>query len=100
MWISWFVVGLLMIFTNRWFPFLTNKSNYIHAMFGMVIVISNAYAAISIISINDVKTEGLHNNLGLICFFGLLGFSFTGTVTMVVKKKLILPSSHDQQLIL
>ena len=56
MWTSWFVIGLIMIFTNRWFPFLTNKSVYIHAAFGWCILIMNGYAAIDIILINGVKT--------------------------------------------
>jgi len=97
MWVSWFVLGLSMIFTNRWFPYLTNKSNYIHALFGWFIVIMNGYAAIDIILLNGIKTEGLHDNLGLICFFGLLGFALTGTITMMVKKKLIFPSSIEKQ---
>ena len=88
MWTAWFVLGIMMIWTNRWFPYLTNKSNYLHAFFGWSIVILNAYAAISIISINGVKTTGLHNNLGLYCFFGLLAFALTGTATFIIRRKL------------
>ena len=88
MWTSWFVVGIAMIFTNRWFPYLTNKSNFIHAFFGYSIVIMNAYAAFSIISINGIKTTGLHNNLGLYCFFGLLVFAMTGSATFIIRLKL------------
>lgn len=94
MWVAWFVLGLFMIFTNRWFTHLTNKMNYIHAGAGWIIVILNLYAAISIISFNGIKTEGLHNNLGLICFFGLLAFAVTGMITMVMKKILLL--SHGR----
>ena len=50
MWISWFVLGLSMIFTNRWFPYLTNKSNYIHLVMGYTIVAFNAYAAFSLLA--------------------------------------------------
>jgi fumarate reductase subunit D len=94
MWVSWFIFGLSMIFINRWFTHLTNKSNYIHAVFGIIIVILNAYAALDIIIYNGLKTEGLHNNVGLICFYGLLAFALTGIITMVVKRNLILPTSH------
>jgi len=88
MWVSWFVLGLLMIMTNRWFAYLTNKSNYIHAFLGWSIVIMNGYAAIDVILVNGVKTEGLHNVLGLGTAGGLVVFAITGTVTLLLKKKL------------
>jgi len=68
--------------------------NYIHAAFGMIILILNGYAAIDIIIINGLKTEGLHNNIGLICFYGLVFFSLTGIITFAVKNKFVLPLSR------
>ena len=88
MWFAWFVLGLMMIFTNRWFGYLTNKSNYIHAFFGYSIVILTVYATASILAINGWKTTGLHNNLGLICSIGLLVFALTGTTTFILRLKL------------
>ena len=61
MWVAWFIFGLLMICTNRWFPHLTNKMNYLHAAFGWLIVAANLYAALDIISLNEIKEFGLHN---------------------------------------
>jgi hypothetical protein len=61
MWISWFILGMVMISTTRWFIYLTTKANYIHAITGLTIVILNSYAALDIILINGIKFEGLHN---------------------------------------
>jgi len=58
-----------------------------------MILAANGYAAIDIIIINGLKTEGLHNNVGLICFYGLVAFALTGIVTFTVKNKFILPLS-------
>ena len=62
--------------------------NYLHAFLGWTIVGLNAYAALNIISLNGVKTEGLHNNVGQICFYGLMGFAVSGTITFIIKKQL------------
>jgi hypothetical protein len=59
-----------------------------------MILTANAYAAIDIIIINGLKTEGLHNNIGLICFYGMLVFSLTGIISMIIKSKLVLPASR------
>lgn len=62
--------------------------NYLHAFFGYTIVGLNAYAALDIIALNEIKTFGLHNMLGLACVGGLLAFALTGTMTFIVKKQL------------
>jgi fumarate reductase subunit D len=82
-----------MIFINRWFAHLTNKSNYIHAALGIIILILNAYAALDMILDYGVQVSGLHNKLGKLCFYGLLAFTLTGIISMLVKKYLLLPKS-------
>lgn len=85
MWTAWFVLGLAMIFTNRWFPYLTNKSNKIHALLGYSIVILTAYAAISMIVVNGFVDVTIHDIEGLIIFFGVFLFAMTGSMTFFVK---------------
>jgi hypothetical protein len=88
MWISWFILGIVMISTTRWFVYITVKANYIHAFTGLTIVLLNSYAAFDIISLNGFKTEGSHNQLGLILFFGLLFFALNGITTFCLKKRM------------
>jgi hypothetical protein len=61
MWVAWFVLGLFMIATNRWFPHMSNKTGYLHALTGYSVMIMNLYAALNIIALNEIKTFGLHN---------------------------------------
>jgi len=88
MWVAWFALGFFMIGTNRWFPHMSNKTGYVHAFFGYSIVIMNVYAALSIITLNGIKTMGLHNKLGLIMSVGLIFFGMTGSLAFMAKKKL------------
>lgn len=88
MWFSWFVLGLFMIGTNRWFPHFSNKFGYVHAFFGWSILIMNSYAALNIIALNEIKTFGLHNILGLAMSLALIFFAITGMAAMAAKKKL------------
>jgi hypothetical protein len=88
MWVAWFVLGLFMFCTNRWFPHLSNKTGYAHAFFGWSIIIMNMYAALNIIALNQIKTFGLHNILGLMMTIGLIFFGATGVLTMIAKKRL------------
>ena len=78
MWVAWFVLGLFMFGTNRWFPHLSNKTGYAHAMIGYSILVMNAYSAINIIVLNEIKTFGIHNNLGLLFSLVFIFFAATG----------------------
>jgi hypothetical protein len=88
MWISWFILGILMIGTNRWFPYFSNYNNYIHAFTGYCIVAMNSNAALNIIALNRIKPYGLHNILGLLLSIGLVFFAATGTIAFIAKKNL------------
>lgn len=93
MWVSWFIIGLLMIFLNRWFTYLTNKSNYIHAALGYTIVLLNAIA-VYVLATSQYGFKSLleetHGILGLTCVSGLLFFAMTGSATFLLKRKLFL----------
>ena len=39
MWTAWTIMGLVMIGTNRWYSYVTNKGFYIHVAFGVLILV-------------------------------------------------------------
>ena len=88
MWVAWFVLGFFMIGTNRWFPHMSNKTGYAHAFFGYSIVAMNMYAALNIIALNEIKTFGVHNILGLVMSVGVIFFGATGSLAFIAKKRL------------
>ena len=88
MWVAWFVLGISMLGTNRWFPHLSNKTGYIHAFSGWSVVIMNMYAAMNIIALNKIKTFGLHNMIGLAFSIAVIFFGISGAAAMIAKKKL------------
>ena len=90
MWISWFIFGFIMIATNRWFSYLTNKTGYIHAFFGWAILGLNTYAWITVVVANNGFdfTGGPHQEIGWIVQIGLVFFTLTGLASMMAKKLL------------
>jgi hypothetical protein len=102
MWTSWFLIGLFMIITNRWFTYWTNKSNYIHAALGYTVVLLNLIAVYTLATTKygfKSLLEETHGILGLTCVIGLLFFAMTGTATFLLKRKLFLGASNDNRLI-
>ena len=77
-----------MIATTRWFVYVNSSFNYVHVITGLIIVASNAGAAIDIIILNGWKRQGLHNTLGQILIVSLLAFAATGITTFLIKKKM------------
>jgi len=85
MWVAWFVLGFFMFGTNRWFPHLSNKTGFAHAFVGYSIVVMNTYAALNLIALNNFKTTGLNNMLGIIFSGGLIFFGMTGSLAYMAK---------------
>ena len=48
MWCSWFVIGVVMICTNRWYMHVSNINGYLHAILGWAVLGCNAFAAIDV----------------------------------------------------
>jgi hypothetical protein len=88
MWVAWFVLGLFMIATNRWFQHKSNNTGYLHALTGYSVMIMNTYAALNIIALNEIKTHGIHNKIGLMISLVLILFGATGMLSFMAKKKL------------
>lgn len=87
MWASWFVLGMVMIATTRWFSYANSYFNYVHVLTGLIIVAANFKSAIFIFILNGWKRQGLHNLLGQILIVSLLAFAATGITTFWIKKK-------------
>ena len=87
LWIGFFWV---MTALNRWFPYMSNSNNYIHAILGWLIIVG------SIFDITDIFIHDhiiyLTNNHRVPAYFmifpGLLGFSVTGVASLFAKKLL------------
>jgi cytochrome b involved in lipid metabolism len=88
MWISWFVIGTLMICTNRWYTHLHDATGYLHAFFGWAILGCTAFAAIDLIANRGWHFKGKHHVLGFMVFFGLILFVITGIATFLSRKLL------------
>lgn len=88
MWCSWFLIGIFMICTNRWYTYLADVTGYLHAIFGWAVLGCNAFAAIDVVVHEGWTFEGPHPILGWIIVFGLILFTITGVATFLARKLL------------
>ena len=88
MWISWWVIGLVMICTNRWYTHLADVFGYIHALCGWAITGCTLFAALDLIINRGAHWTGPHHVLGFMIVIGLCVFTITGVATFLSRKLL------------
>ena len=88
MWSSWWVIGILMICTNRWYTHLADITGYLHAFFGWAILGCNLFAALDLTINRGWHWKGKHHVLGFMVVIGLYVFVITGVTTLLSKNLL------------
>jgi hypothetical protein len=89
MWTCWYLFGLIMIGTNRWFHYVSDKNNYVHAFFGWATAACMIWDVCDII-VNDRKAaySGNHRKWGWVMMFSLSVFTVSGVGAFMARKLL------------
>ena len=88
MFMLWFVLSFVMTATNRWFVYLSDNNNYIHAVIGWIIIFGSMWDIADIVIYDGViHVAGNHRIPAYIIMFpGLFGFMVTGVAAFVMRK--------------
>ena len=78
MWLAWFVFGLTMIGLNRWFTYISDKFQYVHAIAGWAVALATLFASILQISRRGLEFDELHTIVGNIMMCGVLFLALSG----------------------
>jgi len=88
MWTCWYLFGFVMISTNRWFSFVSDKNNYIHAFLGWSIACMMVFDVSEIVSQDGIKFKSGHRNFAWSMIFSTLGWTISGVVAFMARKLL------------
>lgn len=89
MWVSWFIFGITMIGLNRWFMYLSDWNQQIHAVMGWMITIVTLWSGISAMIHKEFDFgNGLHDKFGIILVLGILFVSFSGVYAFISKAEI------------
>lgn len=88
MFLLWFVLSLIMTGTNRWFPYVSDYNNYVHAIVGWIIIFGSVWDIADLVIYDGIMhLEGNHRVPAYIIIFpGLFGFITTGLGAFICRK--------------
>ena len=85
LWTAWALFGMVMICSNRWSAYVSDKCQYVHAIAGWIITIITVGVFIFTISNEGVELEGLHTILGFAMTIVVMVLGFGGMFLYSIK---------------
>ena len=87
MWITWTILGLVQLGTNRWYSYVTNRGQYIHAAFGFTILaMTMAVAFMLTYYIPFVINRSIHTQFGFSMLIGVVIIVLLGIAAYYTKQ--------------
>jgi hypothetical protein len=78
LWLAWFVFGLTMIGLTRWFVYVSDKMQYIHAIAGWAVTGATLFATILQVARRGLDFGGPHGIAGALMMAGVLPLALSG----------------------
>lgn len=78
LWLTWFVFGLTMIGLTRWFVYVSDKVQYIHAIAGWAVTAATLLAASVQVIRKGLDLNGPHSIAGTLMMAGVVPLALSG----------------------
>jgi hypothetical protein len=78
LWLAWFVFGLTMVGLTRWFVYVSDKLQYVHAIAGWAVTAATAFGAMIQVSRKGLDFAGPHSIAGTLMLAGVLPLALSG----------------------
>lgn len=78
LWLCWFVFGLTMIGLTRWFVYVSDKVQHIHAIAGWAVTAATLFATILQVVRGGLDLAGPHSIAGTLMMAGVLPLALSG----------------------
>ena len=85
MWTSWVLFSLVMLATNRWFFYLSNKMLFCHVISGLIVTILTVVAAALATNYNDFIISTWHTIFGWVVVVTVCVVSLGGMLALRFK---------------
>lgn len=85
MWVGWTIFGLVMFATNRWFTHLSDKTQLLHALSGLVMLAMATTAFVLLVVKLGFKIGSPHKTYGFIQFIVMFIVALGGIIALRIK---------------